>query len=102
MDMRSWDIHCMFKLALVELLDLANGVHRVVGEKKRRKLEEESEKGFHRSICGTVKSPIVYSTPTFPPLLTHPNLFVASFDLRLVLKFICIDWETVFVSTETL
>jgi len=71
-------------------------------ESRREESWEESEKGFHRSICGTVKSPIVYSTPTFPPLLTHPNLFVASFDLRLVLKFICIDRDTVFVSTGTL
>lgn len=74
--MRSCNLHRIFKLALVERLSLANGVHSGPWERSGKvaglKKESWKEKGSTRSICGTVKSPIVYSTPK-PPLVHPPR-----------------------------
>lgn len=66
-------LHGILKLALIERLDLANGVH---GRRGERKLEEKEagkvEEGPTRSVCGTVNSPIVYSKGPESPLLQPP------------------------------
>lgn len=80
-------LHGVLKLALIERLDLANGVHG--GAWREEVGGKRSWEGPTRSICGTVNSPIVYSNPPLSEKPPAPTC-VTSPGTNLPSSFLCL------------